>query len=162
MSFEPSLVTYAVLPSGESAAQCGCLPTAMLRTSLLVSGSNSISLSRSLHHDDAELGAVEQIDEVGRYAGRDLGHDLVGGRIEHLDRRDARFSKIEALAAIPEFAVARRFVERHGPNDTARAKIDHGEAEMARFLRGRVSKLAVRLDRDGMGLRHRYCPDHLV
>src|SRR5262245_61553979 len=43
MSLDPSLVTYAILPSPESASQCGCLPTAMLRTSLLVSGSNSIS-----------------------------------------------------------------------------------------------------------------------
>src|SRR5476651_462670 len=40
-SFDPSLVTYAVLPSLDTLIQCGCLPTAMLRTGLFVTGSNT-------------------------------------------------------------------------------------------------------------------------
>src|ERR1700681_376184 len=38
--FEPSFVTYAVLPSPDSASQCGCLPTETLRTGIFVAGSN--------------------------------------------------------------------------------------------------------------------------
>src|SRR6476619_1575990 len=42
-SLEPSFVTYAVLPSAEVVAQCGCLPTVTLRTAIFVVGSNNIS-----------------------------------------------------------------------------------------------------------------------
>src|SRR5262245_33465442 len=42
-SFEPSLVTYTVLPSPDVAAQFGCFPTATLRAGLFVSGSNKSS-----------------------------------------------------------------------------------------------------------------------
>src|ERR1041385_8074002 len=42
-SLEPSLVTYAVFPSAEVVAQCGCLPTDTLRTGAFVAGSNNSS-----------------------------------------------------------------------------------------------------------------------
>src|SRR4029434_10716289 len=43
ISFEPSLVTYVVLPSLDVVAQVGCLPTATLRAGLFVAGSNKSS-----------------------------------------------------------------------------------------------------------------------
>src|SRR5690349_25130657 len=42
-SLEPSFVTYAVFPSADIVAQCGCLPTATLRTGMFVVGSNKRS-----------------------------------------------------------------------------------------------------------------------
>src|SRR4029434_877124 len=97
ISFEPSLVTYAVLPSLDVVAQCGCLPTATLRTGLVVPRANkssslchcdSTARAWSLHDDDAECRGARITYEMRRYARRNLRDDLVGRRVKHLNRAD--------------------------------------------------------------------------
>ena len=60
-----------------------------------------------------------------------------------------------SMAVSPTDPIAREISKSLRPERSA-------QAEMAGLLRGRKGKLAVRLDRDGMRLRHRYRSDHLV
>src|SRR5262245_25452580 len=69
-------------------------------------------LPRPLHDYYAERRAARVINEMGRYARRNLRHDLVGRRIEHLDCTDSGLGKVEQLAVVSEFPVARCLLER--------------------------------------------------
>src|SRR4029453_15523853 len=113
------------------------------------------SNSGPLHDDQAKHRAVEEVDEMGRYARWNLRSNLVETRIKNLARGEPGQGKVESLAVVAEFRVARRFFERYGAHDGARSEVDDDKSEMARLLRCHVGELAVRTDRNGMRLGDR-------
>jgi hypothetical protein len=50
--------------------------------------------------------------------------DLVRGRVEHLDRVDARDREVQRFPVVAEFQIARRILERHATYYRARLEVD--------------------------------------
>jgi hypothetical protein len=51
--------------------------------------------------------------------------------------------KLDHLAVVAEFSIARRLIERQRANDAPRRQVDEGQRKVARFLPRDVRELAV-------------------